>query len=232
MPGPGIPRRTVLRVGGVSLAAALAGCSRHHRPPVQPAIGSDRPSGGTSTTSTTSTTLLPADAATVVDISLLRTASSIEHYTVGVYTQAAGLDVVGTGDVLDAVRYFADQHSQHAGAFEQATGRAGGAPFTKPNPVLSAQGTVQLAGLHSPQDVLRFAYDLEALAASTYAAYAGRFSAPALNAVVTSVGAVDARHLAVLGLYLRGTPDAAVSPPYPAGGFQLLDGEFVPGTGL
>ncbi len=225
-------RREVLRVGGASVlsAAVLAACD-HHPPRT---LGA--PSGGatpTSSSSTTSTTLLlgPGQAA---DILVLRTASSLEHYAVGVYTQALGLDVVRTPSVAQAIELFAGQHSQHGTAIEQATVRAGGLAYSEPNPVLSRAAVAQIHQLRSEQEVVRFLYGVESLAAATYTASVGGFDDPDLNATVMSVGAVEARHLAVLGTMLAGLPAAAgtSTPPYPATGFEGATGGVAPGFGL
>jgi len=51
---------------------------------------------------------------------------------------------------------------------------------------------------------------------------------------MAGIGAVEARHLAVLGTYLAGLAPAAgtATPPYPAGGFLGVAGAILPGVGL
>ncbi|HEY2427874.1 MAG TPA: ferritin-like domain-containing protein [Acidimicrobiales bacterium] len=226
-----LPRRRFLAAGSALLlsGAVLGACGKHGRGTATTTTTS--PSTTTSTSTTFPTLRDPGHA---VDVLMLRTASSLEHYAVGVYTEAAGLDVVTTGTVLDTMKYFADQHSEHASAFEGATGRAGGRPYTEPNKALSRLAAGQLAGLRSELDVLEFAYGVETLAAATYVASAGEFSDRDLNAVVTGIGAVEARHIAVLGMHLSGSLPVAGSrwPAYPADGLQPATGAVPAGLGL
>lgn len=228
---PVVARRRFLGLAGIFAlsVAAASGCTgrgRAHpgRPPVTEMSGV--------TTSTAPAVVL--DPGHAVDVEILRTASSIEHYAVGVYTEAAGLDVVTSPGILAALKYFADQHSEHASAFEQATRRAGGKPFTEPNRVLSRTAATTLARLATEQDAVSFAYGVERLAAATYLSSVGGFINASLNAMVMGVGAVECRHQAVLGMFLSGVmpTSGAPSPPYPAGGFEASAGGLTAGVGL
>ncbi len=213
-------RRRFLTLGGwAASVGALAACGGRRS-----ASRSPGPTQGTSTTETSDN----------VDISILRTASSIEHYEVGLYMEAAALSIVAPGAVLDIVRYFADQHSAHAAAFEGATARAGGRPFTEANPVLSRMATTRVAALRSQSDVLRLAYDVEDLGVATYVSSMGLFTDRSLNAQMMSIASTGARRVAVLGVMLAGivaTPGAP-TPPYPVGGLASTAAAVSFGTGV
>jgi len=228
-PAPAVPRRRFLQVGGVGVLSSvvLVACSRHSR-------GAEPAPTSTSTSTTTTTFPTLRDPGAAVDVLILRTGSSLEHYAAGVYTEAAGLDVVSTRSVLDTMKYFADQHSEHASAFEGATARAGGRPYTEPNKVLSRAVAAQLARLKSEREVLQFAYGLETLLAATHTATAGEFADRSFNPVVTGIGAVEARHIAALGLHLSGSSPAAGSawPAYPGDGLLAVSGAIAPGLGF
>ena len=200
--------------GGAAVAtsAVLAAC-KGATPPVSV------------TPATTTTTLFHPSTS---DATILRTASSIEALAVAVYAQAISSALVKTATTLDLIKLFQMQHSQHGDLFQRATRSAGGTAFTDPNPVLMAQ-VVQprLAALMTEADVVKLAYDLEHLAAATYQSDIGTFSNHAFNTTTASVGATEARHVALLAVITAksatGTPDGA---------FQLDPDAVKPGTGV
>ncbi len=230
-----IPRRRFLGVAaatvtGAALTGACSGGGRSGVPDLRRTIGALPAAPTTTSTSTTLQVTPPGDA---VDLLILRTASSIEHYAAGVYTQLAGGGLVTTTGIADAMRFFADHHSTHAAIFEGATGRAGGVPFTQANPALSHQVGAQLRAARTEADAVAIAYGVEALAAATYTAGAGQLTDPGLIPLVTGIGATEARHLAVLGTYLGAlSAQPTTTPPYPSSGFLDATGAVVPGVGL
>lgn len=208
-----LDRRHFLGVGGMVVlgGAVLGACSGGRRPRPGPAP-------------TTTSTAVPDNSG---DIRILRTASSLEHYMVGVYLEAAGRGLLKSAMAIDVVKAFADHHSEHAGAFEGATARIGGQPFTQANPVLSRTAASRISALRTETDVLRFAYELETTAAATYYAATGTLAIRPVDATMTSVEAVEARHAAVLATMLG--PDTA---PYRPDGFIVADGAVTPGVGV
>ncbi|GAC1363322.1 MAG: hypothetical protein NVSMB4_19780 [Acidimicrobiales bacterium] len=216
----GMTRRRLLHVGGMTVlsAAVLGACSGGGHPQSRGSVP-------------TSSTLPPDNAG---DIRILRTASSLEHYAVGVYMEAAGLNLLQSPMGLEVAKYFADQHSQHAGAFEGATGRIGGQPFTQANPVLSRMATQRLGSLKSEADVLRLAYEIETVAAATYVAAAEVVVERAIDATMSSIAAVEARHVSVLGMMLDTLAPgfAKEAPPYRQEAFASTDGALPAGTGV
>lgn len=271
-PGPDAPRlqpsdirlafsrRRFLEASGAALVVAtiLAACDRAgERRQVTLGAATGRASP---TSTTTSTTRPPVDPATEVDILVLSTASSIEHYAAGVYTDAAGLDVVKSAALISAMELFADHHSQHASAFEAATEQVGGIPYAQPNPALRLAALQQLGAIRTESDVLRLVYFVEHVAAATYVASAGQFSQPSLNGTIMSVGAVEAMHMTVLASLASGaslatgssaasgvSPASGASPgsrgsappgpaslvvPWPSSGFASVAGAIAPGSGM
>jgi hypothetical protein len=229
----GFSRRRFLEVGGAALAVAtlLAACDRTGGLP-RVTVGAEPRPAPTSTT-TTSTTPQPVNAATELDILVLSTASSIEHYAAGVYTEAAGLDVVTSPALISAMELFAAHHSQHASAFEAATQQVGGVAYTQPNPQLRQAADQQLAAIRVEADVVRLVYLVEEMAAATYTANAGQFSDPSLNGAIMAVGAVEARHMTVLAGLESEQPGPVPSlSPWPGSGFASTAGAMAPGTGL
>lgn len=210
----GLNRRKVLMFGGVAVvtSAVFAACKG-----ATPAVSI--------TPATTTTTALHGNES---DIAILRTASSIEALAMAVYGTAIVTQLVKTSATLNLLKVFQMQHSQHLDLFQRTTRSAGGTAYGDPNPVLLQQ-VIQprVAALTSEADVVDLAYDLEHLAAATYQADIGMFSAPAFNTTLASVGATEARHVALLavlgGKSATGTPDGA---------FQLDQDEVKPGTGV
>jgi hypothetical protein len=224
-----LSRRAFLAALGAAGAAGIDACSGSHRP--GRTIGAAPPS--TAATSTTSTTTAAASPGSAVDVLVLQTASSIEHYAAGVYTRLAGSGLVTSPGTIIAMRLFADHHSGHGGTFEGATGRAGGTPFTKPNPVLSATVESRVEALRTEADVLALAYDIEQLAAATYTSNAAQVS-PGLAPLLVGVASAEARHLTLLATYAGGlfASPSATSSPFPADGFFAPTGALTPGVGI
>jgi rubrerythrin len=225
------PRRRFLGVAATVVLGACSGGGHSGVPDLRRTIGAS-PATSTSTTAPTTTVdaTPPGDA---VDLLILRTASSIEHYAAGVYTQLAGSGLVTTTGISDAMRLFADHHSTHGGIFEGATGRAGGTAFTEANPVLSQLVESRLRAARTEADAVTIAYGVETLAAATFAANASQLTDPGLVPLMTGIGATEARHLTVLGTYLGGLgAGAGTTPPFPTTGFLDVTAAVTPGVGL
>lgn len=214
-------RRDILRIGGFSVATAavISACGEHDRGQVG-RVGA-----------VPSTAKLPD--AVVTNVTLLRTASSLEHSIINVYSQ-----VIGHSDLLDPTfeeiaKRFMDDHQSHAALFEQLTIQSGGSPWkcgnpkiddTIMNPVLDriTKGTAAtatskaIAASDDPRrDVLNFAHGLESLAGATYQALVASFSDPELRADAMMVGAREARHAALLAL--------TINPDRPGGLVNFAD---------
>lgn len=205
----GIDRRRFMQIGGLSVvsAAVLAAC------------GSDDEGGAAAGSSTTTT-----GAPSASDITILRTATSLENLAVEVYTRAIEGGLLTTAAVLDTAKLFRDQHKEHAELLKGATAHAGGEPFTAANPAVLQQLTPTIQGLRDQAGVVRLAYDLELSAAATYQATTGTFADVKLNEALMSIGGVEARHAAVLA--------SVVGQPISPKAFATTERAVTPGTGV
>jgi len=222
----GMDRRSLFKVGGVVLlgGAVMAAC------------GSDNSSSSTGTTAgaataaaTTAPTAAPA-AAAMGDVTILRTASSIEELAVAAYQTAITSGLVKTQAIADAAQLFQSQHREHSAQFQSATKAAGGEPFVQPNPVVLAAIKPMVDALADERGVVALAFELETAAAQSYQAYVGTFADAKLNKAIMAVGGVEARHAAVLAQVLNSLGDTTVKP-VPAA-FQVTDKAIKSGTGV
>jgi hypothetical protein len=226
--GP-VGRRRVLQLGIVSLVGACSG----HR-----AASSQRPAEvtvpSTTTTTTTAPPLVAVDPGAAVDVLILQTASSLEHYASGIYTTVAGLDVAGRTGLVPLLTTFAGHHADHAASLESATLDAGGRTVTQPNRLLSQAAMRRLPGLRTAKDVLEFIYAVEALSEATHRQSVGLFENGSRNSLIMGIGGVEARHIAVLGMKIAGlTPSPLTAwPPWPVTGLPGPASGVQPGVGL
>jgi len=214
----GLNRRRFLRFGGLAVAtsAVFAACGSTSGSTSSPTTAAPTTTGGTGSGNAT-------------DIVILRTATSLEALAVQTYQTAISSGLVTDSTVAAVAKDFMGQHQQHLQQFAAATTQAGGQAFTQPNPVVYSQ-VIQpaLAKVKTQTDVLALAYTLESAAAQTYQSTVGVLSKPAYNTAVMSVGGVESRHVALLGLVLN----SSQYPPYPAQGFQTDTGAVKAGTGV
>jgi rubrerythrin len=226
-------RRRFLSIGaaGVSMAAVLAACAGTNT-----GAESDGPRVPVAGEVPVTTGL---EEHTVDDVVLLRTASSLEHNAIDTYEAAIGLGVL-TGALADVAKMFQQHHREHAGAFEAATKAAGGEPFTTANPVVLKKILEPALGLIGKSsdvlgDVLRLAHALESIAAGTYQQLVPALTEPALRKAAMSVGAVEARHAAVLanamkGAFTPGLGDPNAAPTTTSPDNPVVDVFMVPGA--
>lgn len=220
----GLDRRRFLQVGGLTVvsAAVLAACAKDDK----------AASSGATTSNPTPTTAAGAAAAgATLDVTILRTASSVERLAVDVYNTAINSGLVKTAAIADAAKLFRDQHMEHAALFEGATTKLGGQAFTKANPAVLAALDPTIKALKDEKGVVQLAHDLEAAAAATYFSTAGAFNDKTLNKAAMSVGGVEARHVAILSGVLT-TAFSTKTDQVPADGFQKKDGAVAAGTGV
>ena len=198
----GFNRRRFVQMAGATVAAGtlLAAC------------GNDKKEASPSATTATTA------AGNKTDITVARTAASLEIFAVSVYdkaiTNASALGI--SKDVGAAATLFRDQHKQHADAFNAAAKQLGGEPFEMANPTAAKAFETQIAALKNEQDGLKFAFDLEQIAAQTYQGVGAKMlSTPMLRQTAMSVGGVEARHVAILGMFIqpkRAEPAKAFQP--------------------
>jgi hypothetical protein len=197
----GVSRRRFLAVGGFSVATAavLAACG--------PEEVDQIPQGG----QLPSSTALPTYP--VSDLTLVRTASSLEYNLIDTYGALVSLDTV-SAEARELMTFFADQHREHAAVFEEAAVELGGQPFQRANPrvyenVIEPTLQVLANGGNAAQDVYRFAHALETVAGATYQQVVPAFTVPALRSAAMSVGGVEAIHSALWVTYID---EGLVSP--------------------
>jgi rubrerythrin len=212
----GLDRRRFLQVGGltVATAAVFAACGSG-------GSGSSAP-GDTTTTTVADTTA--ATGSTATDIDILRTASSIEQLAVDVYQKAIDSGLLTTAAVAEAATLFQTHHKAHADLFKGATKKLGGTAFDKANPVVLKALQPQIDALKDEKGAVALALAVEQAATATYVSAAGAFHELSLNQATMSVGAVAARHVAVLA--------AVLGQPQVPKAFATKDGAITPGTGV
>ncbi len=214
-------RRDMLRIGGFSVATAavISACGEHVR-------------GQIGRVGAVPTTVKLPDAV-VNNITLLRTASSLEHTVINVYSQVIGNTTLLDPKLQDVAKRFMDDHVGHAKLFEKLTSEAGGEPWTCGNPKIDdviinpiitritkgAEATPTSKAVEPSddprRDVLNFAHGLESLAGATYQALVALFSEPTLRHDAMLVGAREARHAALLAL--------TINPDRPGGLVNFAD---------
>jgi hypothetical protein len=196
----GLPdRRAFLRVGGltVAMSAVIAAC------------GSDDdeslPITGTPPTSSEDASVF--ERGQELDVTLLRTAQSIEVLAVDTYQTALDSGLVTTTVVADTIRLFQEQHREHAGLLAATTTDAGGTPYDQPNAYLNEQVVAPaVEALATEDEVVMLGVELENTAAQTYVFAAEELSTAPLRQGIMSIGGVEARHLAVLYTVIEQPP--------------------------
>ena len=201
-------RRSLLRVGGltVTTAALIAACS-----------GNEAGEAGR-VGNVPEVDKLPT--ATITDVTLLRTASSLEYSAIAVYDAVAKLNLL-TGGLEAAATRFRDEHGGHANIFEKLTKEAGGKPWTCGNPridsviiapmlsriVVGVPASQGVAAIPPSDDVLRdilnVAHALESLAGATYQSLVPLLSEPALRRQAMLIAADEVRHASLLALTIN-----------------------------
>lgn len=147
----------------------------------------------------------------ITDVTLLRTATSLEYNAIFVYEAAAAAGFL-SGDAATLAQRFLKDHRGHAQATAALTEDLGGKAFVQPNPRLQSiyvePALALIVGDESKgisptedpaADVLALAYALETLAGATYQAYVSLFNDKELRAAAMGIGEEEARHAAVIG---------------------------------
>lgn len=184
-------RRRLLKVGGafVGGAAVIAACSSAKK-----ASPETRPS---------TTALRAGRPVRARDLTLARTAVSIENLVVEVYGKVLGLDIEYDVVVADLAKLFKRHHEDHVEQLNAVLTAAGEKPYTLSNRyLLDKVVTPMLPTLTDQRAVASFARALEGNAASTYAFAAGQLSTADLRADLMSIGGVESRHYTAWSLVL------------------------------
>lgn len=204
VPSPG--RRQLFRVGGVTIlgAAVLAAC------------GDDDGSGIAETGNGSGTTGVGGGGS--MDLTLAKTAVSIENLAVAAYTTAIDSGLVTDQTVADAAATFRDHHQAHADALNGVVTGAGQSAITEPNAVLfDALVQPVLDAGPTQESIVMLAYDLETAAVQAYTFAGGNLSTPELRSTIMTIGGIEARHAAILKMVAQAAPPTDV----------FYDGSFI-----
>jgi hypothetical protein len=205
----GVPaRRQFLRIGGLAIsgAALLAAC------------GDDSDGSAATTRPTPSTTGAPSTTAAssnsaAMDLTLARTAASLEALAVATYDTAVKSGLVKTTAIGDAAKLFQSHHQAHLDALNGVVTQAGAAKITEPNAaVKKAVVDPAVAAAKTEADIVALAFALEDAAAQTYVFAATQLSKPALRSTIMTIGGVEARHRAILGFVAQQKTPAVIFP--------------------
>jgi hypothetical protein len=130
--------------------------------------------------------------------------------------------VATSKNVVDALRAFQSHHEEHSQLFRNITEGAGGEAYTTANPVVMRQlVTPRAATLRTEADVVRLAFDVERMLASTFQADVSTFDDITFNQRVMSVGGVESGHVAYFAPMVG-------RPTTPDGAFQAIEGAVSP----
>jgi len=197
----GVPsRRSFLTVGSATVlgSAVLVGCGKSSKKTL-PVTGTSIPAPSSTTTT--------APGSSEMDLTLLRTAQSIEVLAVQTYQTAIDSGLLTTPSVLEAIKLFRSQHQEHGGLLASATRNLGGQPYDTANPFLDVEiVTPALTAATDQTAIVKIAVVLENTAAQTYTQAGGVLTSADLRAAIMSIGATEARHLTVLYGVLGGNP--------------------------
>jgi hypothetical protein len=184
-----LDRRRFLQAGGGALfAAALAACTKS-KPKAQP--------GATTTTTVTSTT---APGPTASDITLIRTAASLEALAVSVYQRAAAANLLKDPAALDATTLFLSHHMAHLQAMNALLTATEQQAVTDPNPAIEKVFKPALAAARTQDDMVELLFTLEDAIGQTYVYAAGLLTTPEHRTTIMTVAGVHARQRALLGV--------------------------------
>jgi hypothetical protein len=203
----GVPnRRQFLRIGGVSIAGAalIAACGDD---------GGDPASTGSTTTGGTGATTTMAPDSGSMDLTLAKTAASLEALAVVTYDVAIDSGLVTTAGIGDAAMLFREHHQAHLDALNGLITQNGADEITEPNAaVKTAIVDPAVEAAKTEADIVNLAFTLEDAAAQTYVFAATQLSAPELRSTIMTIGGVEARHRALLVVVAQGKSPLEVFP--------------------
>jgi hypothetical protein len=198
----GVPaRRQFLKLGGGAVigAAVLAACSSE---------------GGNATTrSPASSSLESSSAAGINDLTLAKTAASLEALAIATYDTAINSGTVTTAAIGDAVKLFKDHHQQHMDALNNVITAAGAPAVTRPNTAVKSAlvDPVVADPMLDEARIVELAYDLEDAAEQTYVYATTAITSAGLRSTLMTISGVEARHKAILGVLVQHkTPDVII----------------------
>jgi ferritin-like protein len=183
-----LDRRQFMKAGGLSLlGAAIAACTN------------DKPKAATGQTTTTQPTTT-SSGASPSDITLLKTAASLEVLAVGVYQRAAAAALIKDPATLDALTLYLSHHTTHQLTINAWLQEAEVSAVTTPNSVMDKSiFQPALAAAKTQDDIITLLFTLEEVITQTYVYSSNILTRPEHRVAVMTIAATQARHRALLG---------------------------------
>jgi hypothetical protein len=198
----GVPgRRAFLKLGtgAVIGAAVIAAC------------GSNSDTG---TTKSASSSSVASSVAGVNDLTLAKTAASLEALAIATYDTALNSGTVTTAAIAEAAKLFKDHHQQHMDALNSVIISVGGPAVTTPNAAVKSAlvDPVIADPMLDEARIVELAYDLEDVAAQTYVYATTALTNAALRSSLMTIAGVEARHKAILGFLVQNKTPSMIIP--------------------
>lgn len=210
----GVPdRRGLLKFGGIGIASAalLAACGDD----------SERPALSSSTTAAAAATGAGGSGASgsaALDLTLAKTAASLEFLAVETYTTAVKSGLVTTAAIGDAAKLFQSHHQAHLDALNALLAANGAAKISASNAAVKSMVVdPAVKAAKTEADIVAIAYTLEDAAAQTYVYATTQLSKPELRSTLMTIAGVEARHRAILAFLVQKKTPAEI---FPAGFFK------------
>lgn len=207
-PKTSINRRELLRNGGLalSLGAVIAACGSNRSGPTAAGRLGVAPPPAT----------LPTVEDPPSDLTLLRTAQSLEYTALAVYDAAGKTGALSEGETT-LVGRFVEDHTRHAAAIGELITGLGGEEYACANSFLMDRVVdPTLAALKDTddlhRDLLNIAEAFESWAGASYQAMVVLLSDPALRKAAMQNGSEELRHATALAQAIN--PDRAFSPAF------------------
>lgn len=199
----GVPdRRGLFKIGGIGIAGAalLAACGDDSETPA-------------AVTTTTRASGSGASGSAALDLTLAKTAASLEFLAVETYTTAVKSGLVTTAAVGDAAKLFQSHHQAHLDALNALLVANGAAKIAAPNAAVKSMVVdPAVKAAKTEADIVAIAYTLEDAAAQTYVFATTQLSKPELRSTLMTIAGVEARHRAILAFMVQKKTPAEIFP--------------------
>lgn len=221
-------RRGLLQTGAltVSLGALIAACGSESEEGAPGRVGyAPEP------------TDLPT--ATVDNVVLLRTATSLEYSALDVYQRSLDMDALDA-EATALIERFVEDHTRHAAAMAELTTQAGGEPYECANAWMAERvidpmfehiegdEEADIPPSDDPaRDLLQLSYAFESMLGASYQQFVEQLTDPALRQEVIIYGAEEVRHAAAVAIFRDGAPEAYINPTVFGGEIDLNDTDGV-----
>jgi hypothetical protein len=138
------------------------------------------------------------------DLALTRTAASLEAMLVATYQAVVSSTLLTNPALLTIGNTFSQHHTAHLAALNGILTASGAPAITAPNDAMEKQ-IVQpaLAAAKTQDDLMHLVFTLEDATAQTYVYAGGAATRPDLRSSVMTIGGIEARHRAILGVEIE-----------------------------